>query len=197
MEFKVDPRGLETYLKRMTTPIISSPQTLPLPKVPTILSAGKKRPLPPHIPDYCPPIPDPHVCIRSSPPVHKQPITDYATCRKKTSRQKRDLWKSLSKFFERTLSCYYLHENESLSPLLLPKPATYLNPLIPQDQFYEEEQILAPLNYVKKEKPMEHVLNLDDDRDDDVLATTQFTATTSWEFIDNPFLKPTVLRMIS
>ncbi|CAL8119114.1 unnamed protein product [Orchesella dallaii] len=99
-------------------------------------------------------------------------------------------------FFERTSSCYYLlSENESLFTLLLPKPATYLNPLIPQDQIFEEEQILAPLNYVKKEKPMEHVLNLYDDRDDDVLATTQFTTTTSWQFINNPFLIPTVLRM--
>ncbi|CAL8105462.1 unnamed protein product [Orchesella dallaii] len=191
MGFKVDPRGLQTYSKRMTRPMFSSPQTLPLPKVPPILSAGKKRALPPHIPDYFPPLPDPHAYIRT--PVHAQPITDYATCREKTSQQKRDLEKSLCNFYERTSSCYYLlPENESLFPLLLPKPATYLNPLIPQDQIFEEEQILTPLNFVKKEKSKEHALKPDDDEGgDDVLATT----TTSWELMDNPFLKPTVLRM--
>ncbi|CAL8122959.1 unnamed protein product [Orchesella dallaii] len=195
MGFKVDPRGLRAYSKRMTRPMISAPQTLPLPKVPTILSAGKKRALPPYIPDYFPPMPDPHAYIRT--PTHKQPITDYAACREKTSQQKRDLEKSLSKFFARTSSCYYLFpENKSLFPLISPKPASYLDPLIPQDQIFEEEQTLAPLNFVRKEKPMEQVLKIDDDEDgDDVLATTQFTTTTSWELIDNPFLKPTVPRM--
>ncbi|ODM96385.1 Transcription initiation factor TFIID subunit 8 [Orchesella cincta] len=126
-----------------------------------------------------------------------QPITDYAACREKTSQQKRDLEKSLSKFFARTSSCYYLFpENKSLFPLISPKPASYLDPLIPQDQIFEEEQISAPLNFVKKEKAMEHVpkLNDDDEDGDDVMTSAQIT-TTSWELIDNPFLKPTIPRM--
>ncbi|ODM87880.1 Transcription initiation factor TFIID subunit 8 [Orchesella cincta] len=189
MGFKVDPVGLRNYSRRHTRPMIPAPQTLPLPK------RGKREHCRRIFQIIFPPMPDPHAYIRT--PTHKQPITDYAACREKTSQQKRDLEKSLSKFFARTSSCYYLFpENKSLFPLISPKPASYLDPLIPQDQIFEEEQISAPLNFVKKEKAMEHVpkLNDDDEDGDDVMTSAQIT-TTSWELIDNPFLKPTIPRM--
>lgn len=65
MGIKVDPVGLRAFSRRSTKPVIPAPGGLPLPKVPSILSAGKKRPLPNYIPDYFPPMPDPHAYIRT------------------------------------------------------------------------------------------------------------------------------------
>lgn len=191
MGLKIDAPGLRNYTRRHGRPLISAPQTLPLPKVPVTLSTGKKRPLPNYIPDYFPSMPDSHAYIRT--PTHKQPITDYAACREKTSQQKRDLERSLSKFFARTSTCYYLFpDNKSMFPLISPRPVTYLDPLIPRDQIFDEDDGSEPLNSVKKEKTVETVSRLNDDDEAPPDATT--TKTTTWELIDNPFLKTTVPR---
>lgn len=191
MGAKVDPAGLRAYSRRHNRPMVPAPQTLPYPKVPTILTTGKKRPLPSYIPDYFPPMPDSHAYIRT--PTHKQPITDYAACREKTSQQKRDLERSLSKFFARTSSCYYLFpENKSLFPLISARPVTYLDALVPRDQIFEEDESSEPLNSIKKEKPVESVKLNDEDEDNPDAMTVK--TTTSWELIDNPFLKPAITR---
>jgi transcription initiation factor TFIID subunit 8 len=65
MGIKVDPVGLRAFSRRSTRPTIPVPGTIPLPKVPSILSAGKKRALPGYIPDHFPPMPDPHAYIRT------------------------------------------------------------------------------------------------------------------------------------
>lgn len=191
MGLKVDPVGLRAYARRHGRPRVSAPQTLPLPKVPTVLSTGKKRALPSYIPDYFPPMPDSHSYIRT--PTHKQPMTEYADCREKTSQQKRDLERSLTRFFARTTTCYYLFpENKSLFPLISPKPVTYLEPLVPRDQLFDEDESSEPMNSVKKERVVENLPRLNDG--DDENPNNVIKTITSWELIDNPFLKPAVAR---
>jgi len=197
MGVKIDPVGLRSFSRRSTKPVIPAPGYLPLPKVPSILSAGKKRNLPSYIPDYFPPMPDPHAYIRT--PTHKQPLTDYAACREKTSTQKRDLERSLTKFIARTSPCYNIFpENQSLYPLILPKPITYIDPLVPRDQIFEEDQNSQPLNFVRREKAVDNLPKLNDGMDDSgnengedelLPPPSKKSVSVSWELIDNPFLR--------
>jgi len=79
-----------------------------------------------------------------------------------------------------------------LFPLIAPKPVAYLDPLVPRDQIFEEGEGDAPLNYIKKEKPVEPKLN-DDTEDESGNENSQDASSamnTSWELIDNPFLRP-------
>lgn len=62
---RIDAVGLRSYARRHTRPITPNPQGLAAPRIPQILSAGKRRSLPPHIPEYYPPMPDPHSYIRT------------------------------------------------------------------------------------------------------------------------------------
>ncbi|OXA50927.1 transcription initiation factor TFIID subunit 8 [Folsomia candida] len=197
MGIKVDPVGLRAFSRRSTKPVIPAPGGLPLPKVPSILSAGKKRPLPNYIPDYFPPMPDPHAYIRT--PTHKQPLTDYSACREKMSQQKRDLERSLTKYIARTSPCYYIFpENQSMYPMILPKPVTCVDPLVPRDQIFEEDPTPQRLNFVRKEKVVENLPKLNDDDSDNETKeggavappAKKAAVSVSWELIDNPFLRP-------
>ncbi|CAG7836098.1 unnamed protein product [Allacma fusca] len=188
---RIDPVGLRSFYKRHNRPIIPNIQMLPPPKTPTILSAGKRASLPPYVPDYFPPMPDPHCYIRT--PTHKQPLTDYAACREKTSQTKRDLERSLTKFYARISPCFHLFpENPQLFPLIMPKPVTYLDPLIPRDQIFEEDESVPRINYVKKERPVDKAPKLmdDDDEDSSNENSQDGSPNVSWELIDNPFLRP-------
>jgi len=193
---RVVPTQLRAFSRRHGRPVLPNPQVLPLPKTPQILSAGKRRALPSYIPDYFPPMPDPHAYIRT--PTHRQPLADYAACREKISQQKRDVERSLTKFYARTSHCFYLFpDNQSLYPLISPKPVTYLDTHIPRDQIFEEEQNLPPLNFIRKEKTVsdnQPKLNDDDDDSGNDNEAVQEAASTSphsgWELIDNPFLRP-------
>ena len=62
---KIEPVGLRSFFKRHNRPTIPNIQILPPPRTPQILSAGKKAPHPPHVPDYFPPMPDPHCYVRT------------------------------------------------------------------------------------------------------------------------------------
>jgi transcription initiation factor TFIID subunit 8 len=62
---KIDPIGLRTFMKRHGRGIVANPQGLPQSKNPTILSVGKRKSLPSYIPEYFPPLPDPHTYIRT------------------------------------------------------------------------------------------------------------------------------------
>jgi transcription initiation factor TFIID subunit 8 len=197
---RLEPTELRSYHKRHGRPILPVPQLLPLPKAPQILSAGKRRALPSYIPDYFPPMPDPHAYIRT--PTHRQPLADYAACREKISQQKRDVERSLTKFYARTSPCFYLFpDNQSIYPLISPKSVTYLDTHIPRDQIFEEEQNLPPLNFIKKEKISDsnHQSKLVDEEENDAneADTQQETASSAysgWELIDNPFLRPVKIQ---
>lgn len=65
MGIKIDPVSLRTFMRRHGRIVIPNPQGLPLTKNPVILSVGKRRSLPHYIPDYFPPMPDPHTYIRT------------------------------------------------------------------------------------------------------------------------------------
>jgi len=72
-----------------------------------------------------------------------------------------------------------------------------LDALLPRDQIFEEEES-APLNFVRKEKPVVKLQKLNDEmEDDDAQKTKEDNATSkkkevdvSWELIDNPYLRP-------
>jgi len=121
---------------------------------------------------------------------HKQPLTDYSACREKMSQQKRDLERSLSKFYARTLPCFHLFpENKNLFPLIAPKPITYINPLIPRDQIFDEDESLPPINLIKKDIPTDNLPRLNDE-DESGNDGQEVPETATWELIDNPFLRP-------
>lgn len=61
---KID--GVDTYGKRANRTILPQlQQQIPM-KQQNILTAGKKHPLPGHIPNYLPEFPDPHAYIRTA-----------------------------------------------------------------------------------------------------------------------------------
>jgi len=188
---KVDAPGLRSFFKRHNRAIIPNCQALHPPKPPALLSSGKRPPLPAHIPDYFPPMPDPHCFIRT--PTHKQPLTDYAACREKSSQNKRDLERSLTKFHARTSPCDYIFPESSLFPLIAPKPVTYLDPLIPRDQIFEEEQNLPPLNHIRRETTEQPAKPADGETGDHEVgkkSKEKAKMVVTWELIDNPFLRP-------
>jgi len=65
MGLKVNASELRHYARRHSRPITANPLGLPPPKVPQILTAGKRKNLPSYIPDYFPAMPDPHAYIRT------------------------------------------------------------------------------------------------------------------------------------
>jgi hypothetical protein len=78
-------------------------------------------------------------------------------------------------------------------PLILPKPVTYLDPLVPRDQIFEEEETV-PLNFVRTEKVVVKMPKLNDDVEDSTVevesSKEKKSVDVSWELIDNPFLRP-------
>jgi len=66
---RIDPVSLRSFARRHSRPILPNPGALPIPRTPTILTVGDKRALPSYIPDYFPPMPDPHAYVRT--PVRK------------------------------------------------------------------------------------------------------------------------------
>lgn len=102
----------------------------------------------------------------------------------------------MTKFYARTSPCFYIFsENPQLFPLIAPKPVTYLDPLIPRDQIFEEDEALPRINYIRKEKPAEKLRKLNDDDDDESGNEGKESSkpTVSWELIDNPFLRSPVV----
>jgi len=74
---------------------------------------------------------------------------------------------------------------------------TYLDPLVPRDQIFEEDPNAAPLNYVRKEKPIEILSKLNDEDSGNensqdatpIKKSDKAAVNVSWELIDNPFLR--------
>lgn len=64
-----------------------------------ILQAGAKPSNPVHIPNYLPSLPDPHAYVRTA--TYKQPELEYEAIREKSSNQKRDFDKALTKYLAR------------------------------------------------------------------------------------------------
>lgn len=75
---------------------------------------------------------------------------------------------------------------------------TYVDPLVPRDQIFEEDTTPQRLNFVRKEKVVDNLPKLnDDDSDNEKEAagghqppSKKVAVAVSWELIDNPFLRP-------
>lgn len=114
------------------------------------------------------------------------------------AQQKRDLEKSLGKFYARTLQCSYLfQENQSLYPFITPKTVSYFDHLIPRDQIFEEDMDSTRINFVKKVSSEENLPKLNDEEDENETGTgiqthmnKKIPEEEKWELIDNPYLKP-------
>lgn len=83
-------------------------------------------------------------------------------------------------------------------PMILPKPVTCVDPLVPRDQIFEEDPTPQRLNFVRKEKVVENLPKLNDDDSDNETKeggavappAKKAAVSVSWELIDNPFLRP-------
>lgn len=133
--------GKRRNLIRIPTPGQEQPQ-----KQPSILRAGRARPLHNYIPDHFPPFPDPHSYIRT--PTHKQPISEYETIRDRAASQKRDLERALTRFVAKTSESTSEHSlfanNANLNkyfPLIPIQQCSspYLSALLPKDQIFDDD----------------------------------------------------------
>jgi transcription initiation factor TFIID subunit 8 len=106
----ISVQGLEKYARRDGRHVIPNPQTITAQKQLNILQAGTKNSHPTHIPNYFPPLPDPHAYIRT--PTYKQPVTEYEAIREKSASQKRDVEKALTKFLAKTSETNSLFDTE-------------------------------------------------------------------------------------
>ncbi|CRK87616.1 CLUMA_CG001412, isoform A [Clunio marinus] len=110
-----------------------------------ILQAGTRHANPVHIPNYLPPLPDPHAYVRTA--TYKQPETEYEAIREKSANQKRDIEKALTKFLARTSAdTHNLFDDEEnqMFPLIACKPSSvpaYLSALNPCDQIFDWEEL--------------------------------------------------------
>lgn len=135
--------GIESYANREERHALPAPQQMTQGKPLSILQAGTKNSHPSHIPNYLPPLPDPHAYIRT--PTHKQPVTEYEAIREKAANQKRDIEKALTKFLAKTSETQSLFdvEDNQMFPLIACKPAfpSYFAALNPTDQVFDFEEL--------------------------------------------------------
>lgn len=104
----ISMNGITAFVKRDIRKI-PTPQLISTQKQLSLLQAGTKQSHPPHIPNYLPPLPDPHAYVRT--PTHKQPVTEYEAIREKAASQKRDIEKALTRFLAKTSDTDCLFES--------------------------------------------------------------------------------------
>ncbi|XP_064633012.1 transcription initiation factor TFIID subunit 8-like [Lineus longissimus] len=98
------------------------------------LQTGDKRPHPGYVPEYLPPLPDPHSYITTD--TQRQPVNEYQIIREKAASQKRDVERALTRFIAKTGTTHNLFRSETTSyPLIACSPSTmpYLSALLPKD----------------------------------------------------------------
>lgn len=165
--------GLEAYANREDRHALQAPQQITQGKPLSILQAGTKNSHPSHIPNYLPPLPDPHAYIRT--PTHKQPVTEYEAIREKAANQKRDIEKALTKFLAKTSETHSLFDSEDnqMFPLIACKPAfpSYYAALNPTDQVFDFEELEYHFQVANRTEDMtakDESENEDDEKEDGI-----------------------------
>lgn len=165
--------GIESYANRDERHALQAPQQMTQGKPLSILQAGTKNAHPSHIPNYLPPLPDPHAYIRT--PTHKQPVTEYEAIREKAANQKRDIEKALTKFLAKTSETHSLFDTEDnqMFPLIACKPAfpSYYAALNPTDQVFDFEELEYHFQVANRTEDLtakEESENEDEDKDDSI-----------------------------
>lgn len=202
------------YAQRSNRIMIPNPSQMPKQQPPKILQTGKRRPHPSYIPDYLPPFPDSHSYIGT--PTYKQPVTDYETLREKSSMQKRDVERALTRFMARTSTSnsysLFADKQSHLFPLIGIKMNNipYISALLPKDRIWnaQDNQFQSILNANKKSSstttPVTSSSNITgaaddaiklnesiDSIDDDPLnPNNSQNNNNSVDVIENPFLLP-------
>ncbi|KAF7490526.1 hypothetical protein SSS_10349 [Sarcoptes scabiei] len=193
-------QSLRQYARRPNRMILPSPQVQSKQQQPKILQTGRRKPLLPYIPDYMPPFPDSHSYIAT--PTYKQPITDYEILREKSSQQKRDAERALTRFMARTFqssNSYSLFSDEQLShmfPLIGIKSTSvpYLSALLPKDKIFNADD--NPFECLLQNKKQSGNAPIATNSEEQKPLNETFDQTKeneenqSNETIDNPFLMP-------
>ncbi|XP_023012880.1 transcription initiation factor TFIID subunit 8 [Leptinotarsa decemlineata] len=198
---------LENYYKNGKHSVLPSLQQQQPQKQLSMLPAGTKQPLPPHIPQYLPQFPDPHAYVRT--PTHKQPVIDYESVREKAAIQKRDIEKALTKFLAKTSATHNLFDTDeaNIFPLIASKPAypPYLSALLPQDQIFDPEDldfdpksqiIQQQKNHDRAKKKIKPEIKEEMEEPDETMnesRTSESDNPSGMNFIDNPYLAATKL----
>lgn len=139
IEMGITVESLSAFAFRPNRITVPLPPQQPKQVTPKILQTGKKKQLLKYIPDHFPPFPDSHSYI--STPTAKQPITNYETLREKSSVQKRDVERALTRFMARTFTSSYtysLFPDDQLSHLfpligIKVENVTYLSAFMSKD----------------------------------------------------------------
>ncbi|OTF81808.1 transcription initiation factor TFIID subunit 8-like protein [Euroglyphus maynei] len=209
IEMGFNVSSLFQFAQRSNRIMIPNPSQMPKQQPPKILQTGKRRQHPSYIPDYLPPFPDSHSYIGT--PAFKQPVSDYETLREKSSMQKRDVERALTRFMARTSTSnsysLFTDKQSHLFPLIGIKMnnVPYISALLPKDRIWnaQDNQFQSILNANKKSTPVTSSSNAADDaiklnesidsNDDDPLNPNNSqnnNNNNSVDVIENPFLLP-------